>query len=75
MSSVYSRANYPPYTKENQQETEQIPLRSKAFSQTDNTAQNYSQSQYTNGCANQDKISEIKKKYEKLLSKSSNKSN
>lgn len=75
MSSMYSRANYSPYTKGSTQESEQLPLRSKAFSQIDNTAQNYSQSQYTNGSANQDKISEIKKKYEKLLSKSSNKSN
>lgn len=75
MSSMYSRANYSPYSKGNPQESEQLPLRSKAFSQLDNTTQNYSQSQYTNGSANQDKISEIKKKYEKLLSKSSNKSN
>jgi hypothetical protein len=75
MSSLYSRPSYSPYSKGNAQDNEQLPLRSKAFSQIDNTIQNYSQSQYTNNSANQDKISEIKKKYEKLLSKSSNKSN
>lgn len=75
MASLYTRGNYSPYTKGNTQENEQLPLRSKAFTQIDNTIQNYSQSQYNNTSANQDKISEIKKKYEKLLSKSNNKSN
>ena len=75
MASLYTRVNYSPYTKGNAQESEQLPLRSKAFTQIDNTIQNYSQSHYTNPSANQDKISEIKKKYEKLLSKSNNKSN
>ena len=57
MSSLYSRPNYSPYTKGKPQEDEQLPLRSKPFSQIDNTSQNYSQSQYTNVSANQDKIS------------------
>ena len=66
MASHYSRSPYSPYSKPNPAESE--PLRSKAFSQIDNTIQNYSH------FANNDKISEIKKKYEKLLSRS-NKSN
>lgn len=57
MTNLYSRANYSPYSKPNVQESEQLPLRPKAFSQIDNTTQNYAQSQYTNVNANQDKIS------------------
>lgn len=75
MTSHYSRGTYSPYSKGNTQENEQLPLRSKAFSQIDNTVQNYSQSQYSNATVNQDKINEIKKKYDKLLGKSNNKSN
>jgi len=66
MASHYSRPPLSPYSRPNAAEGE--PLRSKAFSQIDNTLQNYSH------CANHDKISEIKRKYEKLLGRS-NKSN
>jgi hypothetical protein len=54
MTTHYSRGAYSPYSKPNSQESEQLPLRSKPFSQIDNTVQSYSQSQYTN--ASQDKI-------------------
>ena len=63
--SLYARSPLP-YQRTHLADSE--PLRNKAFSQIDNTLPNYCPS-------NQDKISEIKKKYEKLLNRSGNKSN
>lgn len=63
---MYSNTAQSFYTKSFQQETDQLPLRNRAFSHLDNLShQSSHHHQSYNAHPSQDKVSEIKKKYDK----------
>lgn len=75
MSSLQTRSNYSPYSKATHQETEQLPLRSRAYSHLDNISHHSSQYESHNTPAMEDKVTGIKRKYEKTSSNPRSKGN
>ena len=70
--------HYDCYTPKNYHPTDSVPLRSKPFSHLDNLPQGSNKNltlDHSPNSQNVDKIAEIKKKYDKLLSKGVTKQN